>query len=144
MQLKTVYERFARLLPILKVQLFNHSYTECYTYWYNITRHWILCITVIYRAQHKFCEVYKCSRTISTIINVEDLSREENMSDLLLPSSSLLKGQMDDGAIVHVVIGQRVGIFDENTLENQTQYEISVFKVNTFIFNNVIKHSPFK
>lgn len=88
--------------------------------------------------------MYKCSRTISTIINVEDLSREENMSDLLLPSSSLLKGQMDDGAIVHVVIGQRVGIFDENTLENQTQYEISVFKVNTFIFNNVIKHSPFK
>jgi len=85
------------------------------------------------RAQHKSCEVYKCSRIISTIINVEDLNRTENISDLLLPSSSLLKGQMDDGAIVHVVICQRVGIFDENTLENQTQYEILVFKVNTFI-----------
>lgn len=53
-----------------------------------------------------------------------------NMSNLLLPSSSLLKGQMDDGSIVHVVIGQRVGIFDENTLENQTQRKISVFKAS--------------
>lgn len=50
---------------------------------------------------------------------MEDSNRTENMSDLLLPPSSLLKGQMDDGAIVHVVISQRVGIFDENTLENQ-------------------------
>lgn len=47
-----------------------------------------------------------------------------NMSNLLLPSSSLLKSQMDDRSVVHVVIGQRVGIFDENSLENQTQQEI--------------------
>ncbi len=51
-----------------------------------------------------------------------------NLSDLLLPSSSFLEGQVNDGAIVHVIIGQRVGIFDENPLENQTQHKISVFK----------------
>lgn len=63
---------------------------------------------------------------------MEDLSREESMSDLLLPSSSLLKGQMDDGAIVHVVIGQRVGIFDENTLENQNTIRDLGFQIKYF------------
>lgn len=61
------------------------------------------------------------------------------MSDLLLPSSSFLESQVNDGAIVHVIIRQRVGIFDENSLENQTQHEISVFKASTFIFNNIIR-----
>lgn len=56
-----------------------------------------------------------------------------NMSDLLLPSSSLLEGQVNDGAIVHVIIGQRVGIFDENPLENQTTRDLSFQSKNFYV-----------
>lgn len=38
---------------------------------------------------------------------------------LLLPSASLLECQVDDGTIGHVVVSQRVGILDENALENR-------------------------
>lgn len=37
-------------------------------------------------------------------------------SSLLLPPASLLEGQVDDGAIGHVVVSQGVGILDENAL----------------------------
>lgn len=38
---------------------------------------------------------------------------------LLLPPTSLLESQMDDGAIGHVIVGQRIGILDEDALENR-------------------------
>lgn len=39
-----------------------------------------------------------------------------SLARLLLPSSSLLQGKMNDTSAVHVVVGQRVGVFDENAL----------------------------
>ena len=38
---------------------------------------------------------------------------------LLLPPASLFERQVDDGTISHVVVSQRVGILDENALENR-------------------------
>lgn len=42
-----------------------------------------------------------------------------SFSLLLLPPASLLEGQVDDGTIGHVVVSQRVGILDEDALENR-------------------------
>lgn len=38
---------------------------------------------------------------------------------LLLPPASLLERQVDDGTVSHVIVSQRVGILDENALENR-------------------------
>ena len=38
---------------------------------------------------------------------------------LLLPPASLLERQVNDGTVGHVVVSQRVGILDENALENR-------------------------
>lgn len=43
----------------------------------------------------------------------------DGSSPLLLPPASLLEGQVDDGAIGHVVVSQRVGVLDEDALENR-------------------------
>lgn len=54
------------------------------------------------------------------------------MEKLLLPSSSFLKGKMYDSSIVHVVVSQRVGIFDENTLKKSNNKKL-VVKVGNYI-----------
>jgi hypothetical protein len=46
-------------------------------------------------------------------------ARASRVVSLLLPATSLLEGQVDDGATGHVVVSQRVGILDEDALENR-------------------------